>query len=209
MERHQKQNPKARIAVIAAFLLLPFLSLSIWHWATATSDTEDKLQQVVEKYGYYAVAPPSRLFGPGTFTTVEKLSNGNLKLHPTCIMDDASLAAKWLRSRTVQENLFHAIEQTFESSAKVVNVSQTNAAGKRVKGFNFSLRDIYVITISDEGLNSLRRQYLKGAWGMDDAMTGGGPWNAVKLRRGEPDRCTGVEEPVSLDEPTHPWDEED
>jgi len=60
------------------------------------------------------------------------------------------------------------------------------------------------IEIGDDG-----DQYLKGEWGMDDKMAGGGPWNAVKLRRGEPDRCTGADEPVSLEEKTHPWDEED
>lgn len=52
-------------------------------------------------------------------------------------------------------------------------------------------------------------QYLKGEWGMDDDLSGGGPWNAVKLRKGEPDRCTGAGEPVSLDEQPHPWDAED
>lgn len=52
-------------------------------------------------------------------------------------------------------------------------------------------------------------QYLRGEWGMGDELSGGGPWNAVKLRRGEPDRCTGVDEPLSLDERVHPWDAED
>ena len=52
-------------------------------------------------------------------------------------------------------------------------------------------------------------QYVKGEWGMDDALSGGGPWNAVKLRRGQPDRCTGVDEPVSLEEKQHPWDAPD
>lgn len=51
-------------------------------------------------------------------------------------------------------------------------------------------------------------QYLRGEWGMDDEIAGGGPWNAVKLRRGEPDRCTGVEEPVRLEETPHPWDQD-
>jgi len=60
------------------------------------------------------------------------------------------------------------------------------------------------IEIGDDG-----DQYLKGEWGMDEEMAGGGPWNAVKLRRGEPDRCTGADEPVSLEDKTHPWDEED
>jgi hypothetical protein len=52
-------------------------------------------------------------------------------------------------------------------------------------------------------------QYLKGEWGMDDRSSGGGPWNAVKLRRGQPDRCTGTDEPISLEDKPHPWDAED
>jgi hypothetical protein len=52
-------------------------------------------------------------------------------------------------------------------------------------------------------------QYIKGEWGMGDDLSGGGPWNAVKLRKGQPDRCTGVDEPISLEEKTHPWDEDD
>jgi len=52
-------------------------------------------------------------------------------------------------------------------------------------------------------------QYIKGEWGMDDEVSGGGPWNAVKLRKGQPDRCTGADEPISLDDKPHPWDEDD
>lgn len=31
--------------------------------------------------------------------------------------------------------------------------------------------------------------FLTGEWGIDDAEQGGGPWNAVKMRRGTPERC--------------------
>jgi len=65
-------------------------------------------------------------------------------------------------------------------------------------------RGYFRIQIGEDG-----DQYVKGEWGMDDDLSGGGPWNAVKLRRGEPDRCTGVDEPVSLEEKQHPWDAED
>jgi len=34
-------------------------------------------------------------------------------------------------------------------------------------------------------------QFIEGAWGHDNSETGGGPWNGVKLRRGEPTRCMG------------------
>jgi hypothetical protein len=32
MEILQTQNPKARMATLGAFLLLPFLGLGIWYW---------------------------------------------------------------------------------------------------------------------------------------------------------------------------------
>ena len=163
MEILQTQNPKARMTMLGAFLLVPFLGLGIWYLATRTSDTDDQLRRIVEKYGYSAVTPPSRLFGPGTFTTVEKLSNGTLQLRPTCIMDDGTLAAKWSKSPTVDESLVSAIEQTFASSAKALDSIESNTTGKRVKGFDFALRNIYVVTLSDEGLRGVRRQYLKDA----------------------------------------------
>lgn len=90
----QTQNSKARMAMLGAFLLLPFLGLGIWYWATGTSDTDDQLRRIVEKYGYRAVTPPSRLYGPGIFTTVETLPNGTIRLHPTCIMDDSTLGGE-------------------------------------------------------------------------------------------------------------------
>jgi hypothetical protein len=78
-------------------------------------------------------------------------------------MDDGTLAATWSKSRTVDESLFSAVEQTFAASAKALDVIESNTTGKRVKGFDFALRDIYIVTLSDEGLRGVRRQYLKDA----------------------------------------------
>ena len=83
------------------------------------------------------------------------------RLRPTCIMDDGTLAAKWSKSPTVDESLVSAIEQTFASSAKALDSIESNTTGKRVKGFDFALRNIYVVTLSDEGLRGVRRQYLR------------------------------------------------
>jgi hypothetical protein len=66
-------------------------------------------------------------------------------------------------SPTVDESLVSAIEQTFASSAKALDSIESNTTGKRVKGFDFALRNIYVVTLSDEGLRGVRRQYLKDA----------------------------------------------
>ena len=65
-------------------------------------------------------------------------------------------------------------------------------------------RGYFRIQIGEDG-----DQYVKGEWGMDDDLSGGGPWNAVKLRKGQPDRCTGADEPISLEEKQHPWDADD
>lgn len=65
-------------------------------------------------------------------------------------------------------------------------------------------RGYFRIQIGEDG-----DQYIQGEWGMDEDLTGGGPWNAVKLRRGEPDRCTGAEEPAVTEEQPHPWDQDD
>jgi hypothetical protein len=65
-------------------------------------------------------------------------------------------------------------------------------------------RGYFRIQIGEDG-----DQYVQGEWGMDEALSGGGPWNAVKLRSGEPDRCTGVEEPAVTEDKTHPWDQDD
>jgi hypothetical protein len=65
-------------------------------------------------------------------------------------------------------------------------------------------RGYFRIQIAEDG-----DQYIQGEWGMDEDLSGGGPWNAVKLRRGEPDRCTGAEEPAITKEQPHPWDQDD
>lgn len=31
--------------------------------------------------------------------------------------------------------------------------------------------------------------YFRGEWGHDDAVTGGGPWNGVRMRNRDPERC--------------------
>lgn len=109
----QSQNPKVRIAMFGAALLLPVTLLAGWYWMVTRSHA-DQLTRIVGEYGYTAVTPPSRLFGPGTITTVEKLPDGTLQLHLACKMDDNALAAMWQKSPTVDRSLVTAIKQTFE-----------------------------------------------------------------------------------------------
>lgn len=127
------------------------------------SDANDRLTRVVEDYGYSAVTPPSRLYGPGTIMTVETLPDGTLRLHPACKMNDGILAAMWSTSPTINRSLISAIKQTFESSAKALSVVQSAATGNRINDVDISLRNLNIVTISYEDLHDVRNQYLKGA----------------------------------------------
>jgi hypothetical protein len=157
----QTQNPKVRAAVLGAVLLLPILGLAVWYWMVTRSEA-DELTRIVRQYGYTAVTPPSRLFGPGTITTVETLPNGTLQLHLACKMDDNALAAMWQKSPTVDRSLVSAIKQTFESSAKVLEMISSSAAGRRSTGIDVSLRNINIVTMTYQDLLDVRNQYLKG-----------------------------------------------
>jgi hypothetical protein len=157
----QTQNPKVRAAVLGAILLLPILGLAVWYWMVTRSEA-DELTRIVRQYGYTAVTPPSRLFGPGTITTVETLPNGTLQLHLACKMDDNALAAMWQKSPTVDRSLVSAIKQTFESSAKVLEMISSSAAGRRSTGIDVSLRNINIVTMTYQDLLDVRNQYLKG-----------------------------------------------
>ena len=162
MKRLQPQNPKMRVAVLGAILLLPVLGLVAWYWMV-TRPGADELTRIVGEYGYSAVTPPSRLFGPGTITTVERLPDGTLQLHLACKMDEKALAAMWQTSRTVDRSMVSAIKQTFESSAKVLEIVSSGANGSRTRGIDVSLRDINVVTMTYQDLIDVRNQYLKGS----------------------------------------------
>ncbi|MEZ4287971.1 MAG: hypothetical protein R3A47_07475 [Polyangiales bacterium] len=52
-------------------------------------------------------------------------------------------------------------------------------------------------------------EYLQGEWGIDDKDHGGGPWNAVKLRKAAPDRCEGARDEPGEQRETLDWGDGD
>jgi hypothetical protein len=162
MSKRQTQRSKVRYVMIGGLFLVPFLGLTAWFWLSSQSNTDDRLTRVVEDYGYSAVTPPSRLFGPGNIMTVETLSDGTLRLHPACKMNSGTLAEMWNRSPTTNRNLAAAIKQTFESSAQVVDALRSGATGDRFNGMTVSLQNLNIVTMSYEDLHDVRDQYLKG-----------------------------------------------
>jgi hypothetical protein len=162
VKQRQAINPRARIFVIGSVLLLPLLGLATWYWISKPSEHDGELARILRDYGYVALTPPSRFFGPGTITTVETLPDDTVQLHLTCRMNENSLAAMWRKSTTVNRRLATDIKQTFDSSGNVLGAIASRAIGRGVRGIKVSLQDINILTMSYEDLIGVRSQYLKG-----------------------------------------------
>ena len=162
MEKRKTTTTRARIFALGATLLLPLFGLATWYWMSKPSEKDGQLAHILRDYGYVAVTPPSRFFGPGTITTVETLPDGTLQMHLACRMNGDTLAAMWQKSTTLNRRLVADVKHTFDSSADVLGAVASRTTGKRVRGFDVSLRDISIVTMSYEDLIGVRSQYLKG-----------------------------------------------
>src|SRR4051794_37595626 len=100
----------------AAVFLLPLVGVGTWDGLTNLLYRDPGISGIMQKAGYLVLTPPSRLFGPGTISTVEKLSNGSIQLHLACRMDNDSLKPLWQVSDTVSENLTRDISHAFDAS---------------------------------------------------------------------------------------------
>lgn len=158
----RKTRPRgARMLALAALLLAPPLGLVAWYSAAKSSVPIRSGGVITDQYGYAPLIPPSGLFGPGTFVTVETLEDGALKLHLACEMEKETLAAMWKRSQTVDSSLVSKVKDAFKGTAGVL-VSASRADGASETDVDVILRDIHIITMPHEGLIAVRNAYLKG-----------------------------------------------
>jgi hypothetical protein len=162
MKKLQPQNPRARIVALGAILLLPLAAWATWHRLTRPPEQDDQFPRILQHYGYFAVTPPSRFFGPGAITTVETLRNGALQLHLACTIDNEALAAKWHKSATLNLSFAAAVRQTFKSSAGALGVAESGTIGESTSGIGVSLQDISIVTMPYDNLIAVRGEYLKG-----------------------------------------------
>jgi len=151
---------RTRIAAIAAVLLAPPIGMVAWYGATKASAGNDGLNGVLGKLGYYEVTPPSRLYGPGTIITVEKLSTGALALHLACKVNGEALSSLWQKSMTLDQRMVTNIEQQFDSEASASSALTARGNGKRIRDVDVSLLNVSVLTMADEDLLDVRRQYM-------------------------------------------------
>jgi hypothetical protein len=151
---------RTHIAVIAAVLLVPPIGMVAWFGTMKASNSNQGLHGVLGKLGYYEVSPPSRLYGPGTIVTVETRSTGALDLHLACKVNGDALASLWQRSMTLDHRMVTNIEQQFDSEASATSAISAHANGKSIRDVDVSLLDVSVLTMPDEDLLDVRRQYM-------------------------------------------------
>jgi hypothetical protein len=165
-----RKTRRTRLYMSVAALILPIAGLGLWQVSSHLSHKDDGISVVLKDSGYFELRPPSRLAGPGTINTVETLSDGSLRLHPTCTMDKDVLASLWQESDTVDRHLVTSVTNAFDAMADALSLIAAHATGNQVKKVAISFQNMRIVTISDENIYKLRGDYLKG--GCEQAVIG-------------------------------------
>lgn len=149
---------KRRVMVCTAAILLPLLGYLIWdNWPASNPS----LGKVLTKMGYVELSPPSRLFPPGTITTVETLPNGSHRLHLTCMIEEDALKPFWAISSTIEQSERWKIENAFKASTQALQALISTMAANKLNKVNIALHNMTIVSISNEGMIMVRRGYLK------------------------------------------------
>jgi hypothetical protein len=165
-----RKSHKTRLYVSVAALLFPLVGLGVWWTLTPRAVVDNGIQVVLDHDGYFELRPPSRLAGPGTINTVETLSDGSLKLHPTCIMDKDQLTSMWIVSDTLDHDLVRSASTAFNALSEALSNLAAETTGNQVKKVTISFRNMRIVSIADENIYKLRGDYLKG--GCQEAVNG-------------------------------------
>jgi hypothetical protein len=150
-----------KIMLASAALLLPPGGLLCWY-AGYFSPTPPDPWKFITDAGYNKLAPPSRLFAPGTITTVEAMPDGKVRLHLACRMNNDALIPLATESETVAGRFGTRTSESFSAASDVFGAVAAKATGNRVKQVNVALSNMKVLTIAHDDLIRVRNDHLKG-----------------------------------------------
>lgn len=156
--RKSRKSGKFRVNAFSVVLLLPLAAIVAWLYFPRSVP---QLSTILEQMGYNELAPPSRLFPPGTISTVETLSNGSRRLHLACTINEDALEPFLVKSSTVDRSRKWQIENAFKASAQALSAAVSSATGNQVKKLDIALQNMSVVTMSHENMIRVRRTYLK------------------------------------------------
>jgi len=143
-----------------AFTVTAITSLMIYLMFFHTPPT---LAEVLNEFGYKELVPPSKLYGPGTFNSVEQLGDQSVKLHPTCNMDQVILEKLWNKSPTVEREMNARFSSRVDILSELMKNLKSRFSGKQIADVHISLKNMKVVVLTQEDLLKVRNQYLKGS----------------------------------------------
>ncbi len=120
---------------------ISYIKLSVAFIVTSTAalivylvhfHTPPTLGEVLNEFGYQEIVPPSQLYGPGTFNSVEQLSDQSVKLHPTCNMDTEILKELWDVSPTVNREMVSRFSRGFDVSTEHWESLKSKVSNKKI-----------------------------------------------------------------------------
>jgi hypothetical protein len=150
-----------KLSLAAAALLLPPASLLGWYAGWFSPAPPDPWE-FLKSAGYSELAPPSRLFAPGTITTVETIGKGKVRLHLACRMDNDALQPLFKVSDTVAAQFGSRVSEAFSAESKAFGIAAAKATGNRVKQISIALSNMQIVTIPHDDMIRIRNDHLKG-----------------------------------------------
>lgn len=121
----------------------------------------ETLDNVLTRNGYLEMRPASRFGGPGTFTTIDKITSSYIMFSPTCVQPVDELEKTWNESPTLDTNLTEQLHGTFDAGINLVKKLNQNLGGKLVRTIKIRLENARIIIIPDQIVYSLREKYLR------------------------------------------------
>ena len=147
---------KSKHIAITAVIFLPISALLLWWWLFTFSDqwTEKK---VVNELGYQALIPPTSIYRPGTINTVEIRSDGSVRLHLTCKLDEKYEHVEY---DTIDRNYKERWENGFNITASLREKIKSTSVANYVKSAMLSLRNMRVLVMSGETLLKIQKEVI-------------------------------------------------
>lgn len=115
--------------------------------AVATSGCSKNFGDVLQKYGYVELTPPSMLVQPGAVISLK--SNNPTTVSTLCRLDESlGTKVKITPSQTVDMNLVESLSRTFSIGADYIQLIQADVQFSHVKNVTFNLSNVKVAEIS-------------------------------------------------------------
>jgi hypothetical protein len=154
-----KRNARHRYYSAAAALILPAAIFAAWVWWPWP---EIDMYALPATDGYYALTPPSTLFLPGSFGTIEKQSDQTVVLGLACDMDQKQLKDMTSQSDTADTSVTSKISDRYVATARAAIAALSESKGQRVREISASLENTRILAMSEQSLIAVQNEYLKG-----------------------------------------------